>query len=103
MRTLTSVCYFLCLVYLFNGARGFKIPAPFDYAKLPARLHAGDWIDHLGHIIKLNTLLPPIDVERITTKFKIYTRHSISEEMTFTPGKYCLPEVSIRSNRDATG
>lgn len=103
MRTLTSVCYFLCLVYLFNGARGFKIPAPFDYAKLPARLHAGDRIDHLGHIIKLNTLLPPIDVERITTKFRIYTRHSISEEMTFTPGKYCLPEVSIRSNRDATG
>lgn len=79
---------------LFLAVDGYTIPAPFNDSKLPLEQRKGDWVDHLGHIIKLNTVLGPNEVERFSTKFKIYTRQSESQDITFTPGIFCFPNVS---------
>lgn len=68
-----------------------RIPRPFDENLLPNSQRDGLRVEHLGHVIKLKTLFAPQSIESIKTKFSIYNRYQSTEDITFTPSKFCLP------------
>lgn len=69
-----------------------KIPQPFEEKSLPTGQRNGRWVDHLGHVPKLNTLFnAPADIGSMKTKFSIYNRYESTEDITFNPSKFCLP------------
>lgn len=78
-----------------------KVPVVFSDLMLPLGQRNGQDFGPLGHILKLDTFLPPKRALDIETGFSIFNRRQSTENLVFKFGqKYCVDQIQGNSTKE---